>query len=398
MTIDGSGVLYGSWSNYADSEVVYAPNNGTSIPVYGSYDPLEHTDISFGNRATVVYNANTYGANDWNQAGAGGVQIWDSQAPTPNDGLNFWGNPVSSGQEFYNMEELFHDQQLMQFINQRIIVQGNNIHITYYDTLTKSLKYDYKLSGDNSEAESYTWINIDGYYDGDDGARVVGGTGSRTTDMKAGEYSAIDVNSRDNWNYPAIAYYDLNNRKLKLAYADSATPATADWTVQDVTPDDSYAGKYVSMRIDTAGDVHLAYYKTSTGDLCYIKSNNGATRTATEDFTFDDEVILDEIGSVGMWADVTLDGTTPAVSYLDVSKVNSFDGLKIATVETIFDTDYDGDVDGDDVVWETQNIPLAYEVDSKRTSIEFDTGTNFWDKAIGYASSDYFRIAYYIPE
>jgi len=395
MTSDNSGILYASWSNYAASDVLYGPNNGGATTLYHSYDPLEHTDISFGTRATVVYNANVYGNGSWDQVGAGGVQIWDSQAPTPNDSYNFWGNPVNSGYRFYNMEELYHNQQLMQFTNQRVKAQGDNIHITYFDTLTKSLKYSYQLSGATSEAENTNWINIDGYYDGDDGTRIVGGSASRTTVMKAGEYSAIDVTPTT--NYPVIAYYDIANQKLKLAYASSITPNETQWTVQDVTIDGSYTGKYVSMKIDSSGYIHLAYYKTSTGDLCYIKSDNNPTNGTTA-YTFEPEDVLDSIGSVGMWADISLVNGSPVISYLDSSKVNTFDGLKVASIETSFDTNYDGWVTVDDSIWETQILPLAYEVESVRTSIEGDTGTNFWDKAIGYASSDFYRIAYYVPE
>ncbi|MGL1892566.1 MAG: hypothetical protein OCD02_13130 [Spirochaetaceae bacterium] len=383
MTIDNTGILYGAWSNYALADVLMnSNNNNNTTQVFSSYDPAEHTDISFGNDVAIVYNANTYGNNSWTTWGAGGVELWDE-----------------TNDRTYAMEELFHNEMLMQFINQRIVTNGTTSHIVYYDTQSDSLKYDRKLMTSGTTGEQITWINIDGYYDADDGTRVVGGTGSRTVGNNTGLFSSIDVTPTD--GFPVISYYDVENQKLKLARSNSATPDETNWFIQDITLDGSYTGKYVSMKIDSAGYIHLVYYKTSTGDLIYLKSINNPTDGSAA-YVFDgvdvdtdvDEVVLDEIGSVGMWADITLEGTTPIISYLDSSRVNTFDGLKVATVETIFDVDHDG---SPDTVWETQNLPLLYEVDSIRTSIESDTGTNFWDKAIGYASSDYYRIAYYVP-
>ena len=50
------------------------------------------------------------------------------------------------------------------------------------------------------------------------------------------------------------------------------------------------------------------------------------------------------------------------------------------------------------------NVPLGYEISNYRTSVECDIRTTGggdawdWETAIGYSSSDYYRIAYYIPE
>ncbi|MBL8966622.1 MAG: hypothetical protein JNG85_06405, partial [Spirochaetaceae bacterium] len=115
-------------------------------------------------------------------------------------------------------------------------------------------------------------------------------------------------------------------------------------------------------------------------------------------YTFGPSVVIDSIGSVGVWADLSLDGLNPVISYLDSSMVNTFDGVKLAYYDPALES-VAGDVAGQpDSIdgWETMNAALGYEVESVRTSVETDTGTNFWQAAVGYSSNDYFRIGYYV--
>ncbi|GAB1482214.1 hypothetical protein MASR2M78_10290 [Treponema sp.] len=464
MTIDTSGtnsVLYGSWSNYATSSVNYVGNNsnftlGTNR-IGSSYDPIEHTDIAYGNRPGVIYNANTYGNGVWELTGAGGVVVWDSQADSA---ISVTGNG-------YEVEYLYHDRRLMQFTGQRIAYQNNNIHVSYYDTETKALKYWYTASNGNV-GYSARWINIDGGFDAQDGdftevyglpgtngatitniyvasgvtvtnnqnvmrdsdgniyranangvvdipisvgSRLANGNDERSILFSiristnrivdynanpslssraaaAGEFSAIDTTPTT--NYPVIAYYDITNRTVRIARASAVNPNATQWTLQDAMlpgdPNRSFSGKYISMKIDSSGYVHLAFYRNSTGDLIYMKSTNNPTNGTTA-YTFGDSVIVDSIGSVGIWADLSLNGTTPYISYIDSSYVNSFDGIKMAY--------YDAALNG----WEIMNAPLSFEVENVRTSIESNTKAgDFWSAAIGYSSPDYFRIAYYVKE
>jgi hypothetical protein len=477
MTIDGAGVLYGSWSNYADSEVKYGPNNGNRTIVFSSYDPLEHTDINFGNRVTIAFNANTYGNGTWNITGAGGSYLWDSQAV--DGGTNQWSGTPEATSAVYNAESLYHDQKLMQFINQRVVNNGNNIHHSYYDTDTKALKYFYALSGVGENTYGPTFINVDGGFDQDDGVTniqvspnyawndnhavvtihvSVGDTisvgdpvvtlnngtdvvilsdytglvaqilvdpadtdvdsenliavldtsdtrivdfGGSSRSAAAGEFSAIDVTPGN--GYPVIAYYDITGRTVKIARATAVNPDETRWNLQSVMASGDanreFSGKYITMKIDSQGYVHLAFFRNSTGDLIYLKSTNNPVDGATA-YTFGESVIIDSIGSVGSWADLTLDNDEPVISYLDSSLVNTFSGIKVAYYDPSFEAepgDSAGEPDTADG-WETMNAALGFEVESVRTSIETDTGTNFWRHAVGYSSSDYFRIGYYVRQ
>ncbi|MFP4115195.1 MAG: hypothetical protein ACOC2Y_05590, partial [Spirochaetota bacterium] len=224
------------------------------------------------------------------------------------------------------------------------------------------------------------------------------GGASRST--AAGEFSAIDVTPTN--NYPVVAYYDITNSTVRLARSTATNPDATQWAVQDVmdTNDANYdfSGKYISMRIDSQGYVHLAFFRNSSGDLVYMKSTNNPTDGSTA-YIFGDSVTVDSNGSVGVWADVTLLNDRPYISYLDSSLVNTFDGAKLAYYDPALEVETGDNAGEPDTAdgWEYMNAPMNYEVESVRTSIEADVGSdNFWTAAIGYSSSDYYRIGYYV--
>jgi hypothetical protein len=445
-----TGVLHASWSNYENVRINRGSNDGGATSTYSSYDPPEHTDIHYGlnggianGSVTIAYYLNLWGGGSWAIGSVGGMFVYDISASTA----------YASGGNAYVAESLTHDSILAHFENPRVVTRANDIHISYYDTDTKSLKYWYNTSGTNVTSANYTnnanvtlggtnypnnrWINLDGGFDGNDirgNNRVLGwlsgGTSGSNTNVagaapyrgaaavgdvgtaaQAGEFSAIDLTRE---GYPVIAYYDAANQTVKLAYANAVVAlGTANWTRQNVmsTSDPNYmfSGKYVSMRIDTRtgmqNRIHLVFYRTSSGDLIYV---TGTQATAGGAYTFEPSVIIDNVGNVGKWADLSLDSNgNPWVSYADSSWFDSFDAVKMAYCLT--SDSATGAVDTGDVTglrnpdkWEVMNMPTIYNVVDKRTSIEnwdnIGTGTNqqFWSAAVGYASDDFFRIGYYI--
>ncbi|MDR0643425.1 MAG: hypothetical protein LBG05_00725 [Treponema sp.] len=157
MTIDPStGRLWASWSSYMINNTAVNHANGggagsTRMPMYFSHnsdgdngatlpnnarpvswsmDPSEDTDISWNttdNRRSIVYLANymTSGYGD------GGLCFWDT-----GDGVQDMktGTPV---ERFDNAG----NSQLLQFINPRIVNDGNVSHIAYYDDKYHVLRY-----------------------------------------------------------------------------------------------------------------------------------------------------------------------------------------------------------------------------------------------------------------
>jgi len=151
-----------------------------------------------------------------------------------------------------------------------------------------------------------------------------------TASSAVSEYASIDVDSSGN---PIVLYYDSTAGLLKMVKASTSSPsAIGNWTRYSVSST-KYLGQYVSMKIDSAGTIHAAAYQNSTGKLVYIK---GVTTTDTT--TYPSGYIFTETdvdtGGVGFWADITVKGTTPYISYINNGMVGSFDGLKCAYLDT----------------------------------------------------------------
>jgi hypothetical protein len=239
-----------------------------------------------------------------------------------------------------------------------------------------------------------------------------------TRSTAAGEWSAIDLR---NDKKPVIAYFDDANQTVRLAWSSvvdagryrkdgtsptvngpsgtSSNPAFDDrnaaggeyWTAQYVmeSSDPNYqSGSYISMRIDKSNNAHLAFANTRDSTLVYLKltwNGNGYTKGTS--------VVVDELAQGANWVDLSLDQEDrPWISYLK-DKKNFCDVMKMAYQDPVFNNE-----------WEVMNVPARYYAMDSRTSIEnwpsrdSDVGIatkRFWAAAIGYKSSDYYRIAYY---
>ena len=246
----------------------------------------------------------------------------------------------------------------------------------------------------------------------------------------AGKYHAIDIArtneaSEANNGFPVIVYYDESNHTLRLAYSTTARgiPSTGQvnngnvagvWRRQNVMgsgdPNYNFSGRDISMKIHrpaaggTQEFIHIVFRRFTTNDLIYIR---GSRNSLTSDYTFSPSVIIDDISTVGMKADLSLDSVgNPYISYLDYPNLNTNNGLKMAFYNPSFVTaDYTAR-DRNGVLstgWEYMQVPVDFTVNEGRTNIENwptfcnpgQTGGPFWSAAIGYGS-DRFRIAYFV--
>jgi hypothetical protein len=379
MSIQSDGTLYGAWTNSADAETYYAGTAGGSrTSVFEKYDPPEYSDlyVDANDNLNLAYLANYFDGNtNW-----GFLSIWNASAPRQNEAGGSWPNY----NRVYLFEWLGNDDMLYQFQRPRIVRSGNNIHMAYYDMNEKTMKYSYVQNGDAQTANEGTGAGAHPHLNLDGGEAFPAGNGqSGPLSALAGEYVAIDV---DENGYPVVLYYDISNQTLKLAYADAAVPtAYGNWTIQTVfqvgDPNRSFVGKYVSMKIDANGNIHAACSRTSSGSLIYLY----APDADGSDYVFDYSVEVDSEGAVGTWADISLNGTTPYISYLNNSMIGTFDGLKMAY--------YDNGL-GD---WEYEIVPVITGINDKRTNLEYKKGAVGWQIAIGYAGSS-FDIVYLKPE
>ena len=402
MSMDTNGTLYSSFSNYSTARVYYSTlTGGSRTSVFFTYDPAEETElvVTGTGEVNILYSANYHGGGAWNNnAGtAGGLYLYDNNARNIDAGR---GN-----QRFYRFELFYHNQMLQQFKNIRAARGTNNrIHSAYYDRLSNSVKYANIQDGENppgtDNTHEYPWVNLDGSSDGDDTGAYSGGSSVILTgryenglvrSTGTDEYLTIAIDEDD---YPLVVYSDATDGTLRLARSNNIDPyANADWSVQRIMSvgDDNYglARDYYSAQVDSSGFLHVIF-RNSRGELGYIVSTNNPENG--DAYTFGSSVTIDQYG---LWADLTLNGTTPYISYL--SKVNAYDGIKVAFYDANLDLDGDDTPEGG---WETMTAAMNYKSSNIRTSVEahpLGTGTN-WTAAIGYTPGNAYRVVYYIGE
>jgi len=423
MSMDGDGDLYASFSNYSSAMVYYSTlgNAVTPTPVFYTYDPPEETEIVVSGTGTpqvnVLYSANYQGGNttDWVSWSdqAGGLYMYDDNAPSAYVGRD--------RRNVYRFELFYHDQMLQQFKNLRIArtgsAGGDRIHIAYYDRITNAIKYSNTTDGatytlersdswvNNCTTAEYSWVKIDGGVDANDTAAYTDGSSIalptarfngdlplvNSTRVSAGTGETVALVLTKTSKFPVVIYFDAQSSQIRLARANSENPkgsATA-WTVQKVlAATDSNNGvivDYLTAKIDSAGQLHIAF-ENSKGELVYVKSTNTTPPSdGSADWTFGSSQVID---SSGMWADITVNGTTPYISYL--SKVNSFDGMNIAYIDSSLDLNGDGAAEGG---WETMTAAMNYKATGVRTSVEAHPtpSTGGWTAAIGFTPGNYYR-------
>ena len=167
---------------------------------------------------------------------------------------------------------------------------------------------------------------------------VSGGTDeyASVTSKRAGQYVAVG-SLKD--GTAVMAWYDSVYGRLALSYNESPRDAqttlaagTAAWQDNSYYVSDANirAGTYVSMAVDNANGIHLAYYSATGGDLYYSYIAAPKTKTVTK------TVMVDSYGSVGTYTmiDVAKDSENgnfiPYISFRCESNSDTTASVKIA--------------------------------------------------------------------
>ena len=277
--------------------------------------------------------------------------------------------------------------------------------------------YSYSTTTPDTSSNGLPWVVIDGDSDVTDTSALVPDhqTGTGNTFTFAGDWTpkvltdarysgitrssgtgeSVSLTSNSN-GYPVIFYFDAGTGQPRIAFANSRTPNTVNnWTVQGVfaSDDENYdtASDYMSCKVDSQGYLHIAFQNTK-GQLVYAKSTNNPSNGTTA-YTFGSSQVLDDSG---MWIDMTMNGTTPYISYL--SRVNSYDGMKIAYYNANFDENNDGVAEGG---WETMTAAMDAKVTNVRTCIAPNAKAydgNIYTAAVGYCPGLDYRAAFYVGQ
>jgi hypothetical protein len=444
------GRLWGSWTIYATAGAYSGWNNG-GIRHHlrqGLDEPWSMSDISMfqGRPSSNTAVSATYkydGAPRWRY---------------------FWNLPITAT----DIGGGAGDGQLVQYNdytpterwqNGRVVA-GNDggttaldTFMTMYDAQNRTLWY----------ARYNAPRTIDG---GSTGTAIVTGTASNVKTSiprsdSAGEFSAIDYVTNGSTTtiagstrVPIIAYQDSENDTVRIALAGTANPGTGsangnDWFRQYLLPAGHPlfrgSGRYISMKVDKANGVHLAFYNSAKSAIvyAYIKDSN-AIKQSTWPLTPSDTLIVgttnfyvaivDNVVKGGTWTDISVDDHgNPWIVYGDTTRTGNTDGARIAyrssaqtgiqfgggnPLDHPRDLVTGSDIDG----WEAVQVPSKYKVIADRLNIEVWPPTNRsalpdlptpnasivgsrqWRAAVGYAGADgteaaMYRIAYfYYPE
>jgi hypothetical protein len=211
-------------------------------------------------------------------------------------------------------------------------IDGNDVHVSYYDMTDKALKYAVREDGDwevstiddpsGKNVGTHTSIDVDylglphiSYYSETDKdlkyAFRSGGTWSTSVvDTNGGMYSAMETDG----GVPHISYFSDSQDNLR-----HATKPASSWQTENVDTEGE-VGYYTSLAMDDDHDVHITYYRLDTATLRYAEEHDG---------DWDSETIV-TAGSVGLYTSLAVGSNGQKyVSYYDGSKGD----LKFAQID-----------------------------------------------------------------
>jgi len=179
---------------------------------------------------------------------------------------------------------------------------AGGIHISYQNGDTKNLEYAYcggDCTADNDgDGRGDNWQIV-----------VVDGTGSDDV----GKYSSIGIDASGGIH---ITYFDASLGYLRYAYCASDCLSASNWHRVTIDNGDRGTGQahrvglYTSTGIDSSGYVHIVYYDQTEGALKYIESlspvgNDWTTRIMTEANW--PSVTIDNYDIAGLYASMAID-------------------------------------------------------------------------------------------
>ena len=292
----------------------------------------------------------------------------------------------------YTIESQSGNKMMFQFQNPKITgvydstgkYNGNNsdgmyyMYVSYYDAFAHCLKYasfDYTGMYDGSKDFTYK-AHFNAGESKTAGTGLVAGndTDSVLTEFteECGQWSDIKVDSVDGKTKekirPVIVYYNKSNKCLNIARGNSASPTKkSEWTItENIKPNNSGDfGRYVSMEIDNAGGLHITAQDVDNGVLYYGYAPRSESKY---NVTW---VKVDATSTVGRWTDIKLEtpngtttvtnnvissfGANPVLTYMDSSKLNTKNAVKIAYVV--------------ENKWECVSDPAEFEADDEKLSL-----------------------------
>ena len=221
--------------------------------------------------------------------------------------------------------------------------------------------------------------------------------GASSTKATAGQYSAIALNPLDRSTLVAV-WYESSTKKLWYSYntQPSVAAQSTQWQSHAVCIDSDFAGSHCDVAMDAGGGVHIAYFRSSTGDLCYTNFAAYNTDLAANPPTL---VTVDSYLSVGEYLRIgTLsDGTNyvPSISYYSGTFASTSASVKVAYRKTFSSLQAGASLDKFTGDWEVMTLPCANNPKAYKVSLgykEFESGSR--STVLGYATDSTLEYAY----
>jgi hypothetical protein len=255
----------------------------------------------------------------------------------------------------------------------------DNIYLVYYDAVLNSimLRTGTVTSAPTSTgalAEKSTSDTVVSTPEGNTGFGAYGDTAgavtiaSSTTTAKSGQYSAIALDPVSRTTLAAV-WYDSTAQTLWYSYNTAPTSNTAQWQANAIAIDTKFAGWYCDVTIDGSGAVHIAYYRSSSGDLCYAYLPS-ITSTSPNVVTVDSYLSVGQYLKIGTLQNASSQ-YVPYISYYASSYASTSDSVKIAWRYNMSSMQSGAVNDLFTNAWEVMTLPLANVPKAYKVSLGF---------------------------
>jgi hypothetical protein len=307
---------------------------------------------------------------------------------------NGWPQSAGDGNNVIALDNItFSNTKLNRFHYPRLIADGDTtkaqVYLAYYDDEPSIQDLIIRVFQIGTTCDGTELTNLAGGIDSNQDEANDDGTAPGRNTIAASASKFFDMGLTSGGDL-VVAYYDETANRLKVTYNENpvngATGLFGGSFPVHTSMDSPYNGSYVSLAVDTADHIHIAYYDSASADLKYIYLDSYNDTTP-------DIARVDAYHSVGLWTDIQVDSTgVPFIAYYNNSENGTVDSIKIAyylgTLPTVSDgVDGSGNITGN---WECLTVPVTDVPRGglpqfNRVNLGFDTSGN---PVIGYLADD----------
>ncbi len=322
-------------------QLVY-DKNGTRYNIDGSYNKFHNNAIA------VDSNGQAYGAStNTDRIGDTSARFkyypWSTntnvyQSPSYQFDLLTTGDYSENG---YSMEQVYNTTTGVYDIERvpkpKMFADSNSkVYMSYFDNNHEQSPVKFRCGTGLTQTTNGTAQSNNAVTTSTGTAKNFHVVADSTMTYKGGLYSAVGATSG---GVAVVAWYDASARRLVYSYnSDPDTPVYGDvWQNNAQVIDDSYAGQYVDLFVDSEDGIHIAYYVNSTGDLkyAYLPSYDfKLTKENRDNYVVTVDAYLSAGTNITInTKDETVDGTTyivPYIAYQNASFIQTTSPIRVA--------------------------------------------------------------------